>query len=53
MWRKKYHSYKKIQISGKFSSNMLRQAACSAVKTDKFQGQIGLSSVTGLPDRLK
>ena len=58
MWFKKAEKrpfvQNRIQISGKFSLNMLRQV-CKLfdVKTDKFQGQIGLGSVNGLSDRLK
>ena len=55
MWFKKAEKrpfvQNKIQISGKFSPNMLRKV-CKLfdVKTDKFQG---LSSVAGFSDRLK
>ena len=58
MWlkkgEKKDHSYKKNSNIGKvLFKNVETNVQAVAVKTDKFQGQIGLSSVTGLPDRLK
>ena len=58
MWlkkgEKKEHSYKKNSNIGKILFKHVKTIVQAVVvKTDMFQGQIGLSSVTGLSDRLK